>query len=517
DIFYYKYDTNSGNSINSNAGNADGSTTDNYLNNFALTPGDYYMHIQPKNNAGTWGTERTFRIKYYAGTPNISITFPVTSGNSHDTTTSTITVSGTSTNTFNGDEVKIYVNNVERASTSITSTNGTWSGTVSLSGIGDSIGAQLNDQFGRVVYDTITINYRPKYFTVTPSSYIVNANENFNLSITAFDSSGLQYTGLNGQTLLLSTSKGRSGIITPTTTSATFSGATLNQNNVSISTSGAEDSITLAVFQGPQVIINEVSDTSGSVNAIFIELKNIGTTAQNLTGWKMEFYNDGAESPTSSVTLSGTINPGAYKIVAHNSAISDYYSGVTADFILSTGTNLATSNDYFILRNASGEVVDNFSKLGGTNFQNQNSYERKSSALPNDGTDITNHWTRYTASNAPTPAAENRDNIEYNASSVGSGTTVITVLPLNGFGSATIISPDSSYVSNSETVTLVFTGSSIYPIMKKISIELPNNMTWTGAKSDLVFSGGLAGVAEGDITISGDGTISDSWIITINY
>ena len=34
-----------------------------------------------------------------------------------------------------------------------------WSGTAALDSIGESIVVELNDRFGRIVYDTITVNY----------------------------------------------------------------------------------------------------------------------------------------------------------------------------------------------------------------------------------------------------------------------------------------------------------------------------------------------------------------------
>ncbi|HPN32844.1 MAG TPA: fibronectin type III domain-containing protein, partial [bacterium] len=79
DTFYYEYNTNSGNTI-------DGSevtvTSNNYVDNFNLTQGDYYFHARPKNGAQTFGTERVFHIKYDATAPTTITDLAYTSVNS---------------------------------------------------------------------------------------------------------------------------------------------------------------------------------------------------------------------------------------------------------------------------------------------------------------------------------------------------------------------------------------------------------------------------------------------------
>jgi len=60
DAFYYEMNTNSEDTI---AGVED-STADAFVDNVALSEGTYYFHVKPRNGAGTWGVERTFKIKY---------------------------------------------------------------------------------------------------------------------------------------------------------------------------------------------------------------------------------------------------------------------------------------------------------------------------------------------------------------------------------------------------------------------------------------------------------------------
>jgi len=96
--FYWKYDTNSGDRIKSDAGNADGSIIEPYLNKL-LSDGDYYFHVQAKTNAGKWGTEVTFRIKY-DGAPPPDVTTLNSSTHDEDiwNSTNVVTVTWTDVN-----------------------------------------------------------------------------------------------------------------------------------------------------------------------------------------------------------------------------------------------------------------------------------------------------------------------------------------------------------------------------------------------------------------------------------
>lgn len=60
DTFYYEFNADSGSTIT-----GDESTASNpYIDSIAITEGTNYFHVRPKNGAGTWGTERTFTVKY---------------------------------------------------------------------------------------------------------------------------------------------------------------------------------------------------------------------------------------------------------------------------------------------------------------------------------------------------------------------------------------------------------------------------------------------------------------------
>jgi hypothetical protein len=94
----------------------------------------------------------------YMDTPIIEIIYP--DYVSHDTTYANIIVSGTTYNTSAGDTVEIYLNGILQSdSMQLSDLSGTWSLSLDLLGLGDSATVKLTDQFGRIAWDTILINY----------------------------------------------------------------------------------------------------------------------------------------------------------------------------------------------------------------------------------------------------------------------------------------------------------------------------------------------------------------------
>ncbi|HPP88552.1 MAG TPA: hypothetical protein PLM75_11895, partial [bacterium] len=88
-------------------------------------------------------------------TPSIKIISPSTN---HDTKTSIIVISGTTNNTYSGETITIKTNTTINTTIILASQNANWSGTAALTGLGDSIVVSLQDRFGRMYYDTITVN-----------------------------------------------------------------------------------------------------------------------------------------------------------------------------------------------------------------------------------------------------------------------------------------------------------------------------------------------------------------------
>lgn len=94
DTFYYELNADSGNTIDG----TEASTTNPYIDSITVSEGTNYFHVKPKNGAGTYGTERTFTVKYDKTAPtNVSI-----SGITADSTTQLTVTASTATDAGSG-------------------------------------------------------------------------------------------------------------------------------------------------------------------------------------------------------------------------------------------------------------------------------------------------------------------------------------------------------------------------------------------------------------------------------
>ncbi|MBP7652573.1 right-handed parallel beta-helix repeat-containing protein, partial [Candidatus Dependentiae bacterium] len=121
----------------------------------------------------------------YLSNPLVSITSPQ---NNYETMSLIITVSGTTINSQINDTVTIYVNGIANSQFSILSLNGNWTGTAVLTGHNDSLTVKFTDQFGRINYDTITVNY-----FVEPSIQIMSPQNNYDTIVQIIILSGTTY------------------------------------------------------------------------------------------------------------------------------------------------------------------------------------------------------------------------------------------------------------------------------------------------------------------------------------
>jgi hypothetical protein len=64
--YYYEYNQ----SLDSCVNESDSFTTVNYLNDFTLSQGVYYLHVRPITDGGVWGDERVFSAKYDSTAPS---------------------------------------------------------------------------------------------------------------------------------------------------------------------------------------------------------------------------------------------------------------------------------------------------------------------------------------------------------------------------------------------------------------------------------------------------------------
>jgi len=71
DTFYYELNATATATISGD----ETTTTNPYIDSITITEGTNYMHVKPKTGAGTWGTERTFIVKYDKTAPTTSDNF----------------------------------------------------------------------------------------------------------------------------------------------------------------------------------------------------------------------------------------------------------------------------------------------------------------------------------------------------------------------------------------------------------------------------------------------------------
>ncbi|KAF0808456.1 extracellular nuclease [Alcanivorax xiamenensis] len=98
----------------------------------------------------------------------------------------------------------------------------------------------------------------------------------------------------------------------------------------------------------------------GSSNNKALELHNIGETILNLADYKLELYSNGNSSPNASMTLNGSLEPGAVWVIANSGADHDVLA--LADETSNSVVN-HNGDDAFVLRR-DGVVVDSFGRVG---------------------------------------------------------------------------------------------------------------------------------------------------------
>jgi len=168
-----------------------------------------------------------------------------------------------------------------------------------------------------------------------------------------------------------------------------------------------------STLQEPAVgdlIITEVcgDGAGGGSDDGFMEIYNTTSNILSLANIQARYFNNGAESPTQIVNLSGTIAPGAYVIVTQNETnFNITYSPITADFsgslfYFNGGTDGADIYD----NSARAGVLDSFNDNGldasPWSWNDDYTFERTSTG---SGGVVTN-WTEIT-SGIGTPGADN--------------------------------------------------------------------------------------------------------------
>ncbi len=120
-----------------------------------------------------------------------------------------------------------------------------------------------------------------------------------------------------------------------------------------------------------KIMITEVADPKNSVSSRFVELYNAGTSAINLTGWKLNKYVNGSTTVSNSpVDLSGIIIAAGDFVIIANTGYAAMFSdtpNIETTYISGNG------DDSYELVDNTGAVADIFGVIGedgtGTNWE----------------------------------------------------------------------------------------------------------------------------------------------------
>jgi hypothetical protein len=152
----------------------------------------------------------------------------------------------------------------------------------------------------------------------------------------------------------------------------------------------------------PKIMITEVADPINSVSSRFVELYNAGTTAINLTGWKLNKYVNGSTTVSNSpVDLSGIIiDAGDFIIIANTgyAAIFSDTPNIETTYISGNG------DDSYELVDNTGVVEDIFGVIGedgtGTNWEYLDGRAVRNLAITEPNPIFTaSEWTIYSDAN----------------------------------------------------------------------------------------------------------------------
>ncbi|KAA3603935.1 MAG: T9SS C-terminal target domain-containing protein [Calditrichaeota bacterium] len=248
------------------------------------------------------------------------------------------------------------------------------------------------------------------------------------------------------------------------------------------------DIIVNEIMQNPSVI----SDNDGE----YVEIYNTTNAAIDIEGWILRDKDSDSHTIANGAPLE--VPPGGFLVLGRNSD-STVNGGVSVDYQFAT-FQLSNSSDEVILEE-NGVVIDSVGYDDGSTFPDPNGFsmELLSTALDNT---LGANWaaadslaTYGTGDNRGTPGAQNSTAVSCAA---GTGNASVTQ---NLFSDNTATSLDFSFVG----VDVLDYGT--------IEVTIPFEWFWTGNASDVSLTGGIAG---SNITIEGDGSDDEPYIITVD-
>ncbi len=150
----------------------------------------------------------------------------------------------------------------------------------------------------------------------------------------------------------------------------------------------------------PKIMITEVADPKNDVSARFVELYNAGDSEINLTGWKLQKYNSGSTSvSSSSVSLLGVVIPDNGFVIIANTGYKAETVFNDIPEIESTYIN-GNGDDVYELVDNTGVTIDVFGVIGedgnGANWEYVNGrVVRNLDVLEPNKTFTVSEWTIY--------------------------------------------------------------------------------------------------------------------------
>ena len=273
-------------------------------------------------------------ILNYFDTPVVEITYP--GYISHDTNVQGISIYGTSIRSDIGDSISLFVNGTLNSTTSLISINGSWSNTVAVSNVYDSVVVKLTDRFGRTVYDTITVNY----YSGANLEITYPGSTDHDTCIKIITIKGTTYNTKIGDTIAIYTNGTVNTTIAISVSNADFIGTAV--------LSGISDSIVARLFgfggeyydtvsisydsQAPRIQVNDDSYTLKVSGDVYGPLFNI------------DFFDTGSGIDSAWITKND--GSGTFTIIGATGAGASY----TTNFAISTTFTDALSNGDNIIR-----------------------------------------------------------------------------------------------------------------------------------------------------------------------
>ncbi len=134
------------------------------------------------------------------------------------------------------------------------------------------------------------------------------------------------------------------------------------------------------------MIITEVHSHS-NVLASYVEIQNRGSSPVDLSDYTLEYYDDGDTSPSSTKSLSGTLDPNEFAVLARDGAEFQAEYGFAPDFTKS-GFRFDGGADGIVLKK-NGTIVDYFNNATGDKVSWPQNYLFQRCCYPNDGSVLT--------------------------------------------------------------------------------------------------------------------------------